>query len=76
MSTAIASTYAKPVYILPFVRNSGFIGREQLLDQIDQRFSSGQSRVELCGLGGIGKSQIALEYAFRVKEKSSETSVF
>ena len=65
-----------PVSIIPFGRNSGFVGRRAILDAIDRKFRSGQQRVALCGLGGVGKSQIAVEYAFQLQNKSPETSIF
>ncbi len=74
-STPPVSEVAPPS-IIPFNRNQDFVGRTELLDKIDRRFRSGQSRVALCGLGGVGKSQIAREYAFRLTEQSPETSVF
>lgn len=49
---------------LPFSRNPFFTGREALLEDIHTTLSS-RGRVALSGLGGIGKTQIALEYAYR-----------
>ena len=49
---------------LPFPRNPFFTGREVLLEGIHTTLSS-RGRVALSGLGGIGKTQIALEYAYR-----------
>ena len=43
-----------PIAILPFHRNSKFVGRAKLLDQIDLKYGSGQPSVALCGLGGVG----------------------
>lgn len=54
---------------LPFAQNLRFVGREKELDQI-HTFLSPPSKVDsstvilLCGIGGVGKSQIALEYAY------------
>lgn len=55
--------------MVDLIENLNFRGREIILDEIDNRFkdcpnSERQRRVVLFGLGGIGKSQIALRYAY------------
>ncbi|MEU6674360.1 FxSxx-COOH system tetratricopeptide repeat protein [Streptomyces sp. NPDC046925] len=49
-------------------RNPNFTGRERLLDQLAERLSSGGTAAVLpeamYGLGGIGKSQLAVEYVY------------
>jgi Tfp pilus assembly protein PilF len=56
---------------VPYQRNEHFSGRETYLTELRKRFNAdspvGKHQV-LYGLGGIGKSQIALEYAYRFKE--------
>ncbi|KAK4208503.1 hypothetical protein QBC37DRAFT_431898 [Rhypophila decipiens] len=57
-----------PYYQLPFGRNPGFYGRTKLLGQIHDALEShgGEQTIRsiaLWGIGGIGKSQVALEYA-------------
>ncbi len=55
---------------VPFLRNPYFTGREQLLKRLhrtlaaEKTVSMSQVRV-ISGLGGIGKTQIVLEYAYR-----------
>ncbi len=46
----------------PFVRNV-FLGREELLDDINRLFKEGNRVVFLEGIGGIGKSELAKQYA-------------
>jgi hypothetical protein len=48
-------------------RNPAFIGREDLLGQVRERLRVGGSAVvqALHGLGGVGKTQLAVEYAHR-----------
>jgi hypothetical protein len=58
---------------LPFLRNPSFSGREGIISDMHGSFgcgksetnSSGRKVVVLCGMGGIGKTQTALEYAYR-----------
>ena len=49
---------------LPFPRNPFFTGREDQLRDIHAALTS-RGRAALSGLGGIGKTQTALEYAYR-----------
>jgi tetratricopeptide (TPR) repeat protein len=53
-----------PVFNLPFPRNPFFTGREDQLEAIHLALTS-RGRAGLSGLGGIGKTQTALEYAYR-----------
>lgn len=49
---------------MPYHRNPFFVGRELQLEQIHTSIQAKQ-RVSLSGLGGIGKTQLAVEYAYR-----------
>ena len=50
-------------------RNPIFTGRTGILDEVKHFFESGAVPVmALCGLGGVGKSQVALEYAYRARK--------
>ncbi|MBY8340144.1 FxSxx-COOH system tetratricopeptide repeat protein [Streptomyces spinosirectus] len=49
-------------------RNRNFTGRETLLERLQERLRSGVAAVlpeALHGMGGVGKSQIAIEYVYR-----------
>lgn len=54
------------VWRVPFARNVNFTGRTQLLDRISGSFAQSNrfATVALHGMGGVGKSQLALEYAY------------
>jgi tetratricopeptide (TPR) repeat protein/nucleoside phosphorylase len=55
-----------PLWNVPFLRNPLFTGREEVLSLLQERFINSISQAQaLCGLGGIGKTQIAIEYIYR-----------
>ncbi|KAL6832120.1 hypothetical protein V8C40DRAFT_163757 [Trichoderma camerunense] len=70
-------------YSLPYTSNPDFVGRSEILkllkDQLghtQQTSSTSQARASLYGLGGTGKTQIALEYAFQLQKTHPTISVF
>lgn len=52
---------------IPYARNGNFVGRESVLEEVKRKLELPKSnnRVALYGLGGVGKSQIAMEIAYR-----------
>jgi len=66
---------------VPFGRNTGFVGRESILERLLSKIppSSNQhdcQRTAIEGLGGIGKTQIALEAVFQVRDKYPDCHIF
>ncbi len=59
---------ARTVHNIPHGRNRNFTGRGKLLDDLRKKLTSGKLAAltqAMHGLGGIGKTQAALEYAYR-----------
>ena len=55
--------------MIPYERNDFFVGRKKFLKQIFDRFNDSmprpyQYRIALFGMGGVGKTQTALEYVY------------
>ncbi|KAF1850065.1 TPR-like protein [Cucurbitaria berberidis CBS 394.84] len=64
-----------PSSTVPFRRDPHFVDR-QMLAEIDCRSQKPASRLALVGLGGVGKSQLAVEHSYRIRQKSPTTWVF
>ena len=61
------------VWNVPYPRNLLFTGREALLEQLVTNLSTGEPTAlgqpqAISGLGGIGKTQLALEYAYKYRQ--------
>ena len=57
-----------PFWHIPYRRNPAFTGRESLLDRLHTALTSGEVAAltqAIAGLGGMGKTQLALEYSYR-----------
>ncbi len=60
------------VWNVPYHRNPLFIGREEILQQLQRHLTPGTvaaliQPLAISGLGGIGKTQTAVEFAYRVR---------
>jgi tetratricopeptide (TPR) repeat protein len=64
-------------WIVPFERNPRFTAREPQLAQLDRLLfvTDYTTKVAIMGLGGVGKTQLALELLFRTKQKHPYCSV-
>lgn len=63
---------------VPFERNSRFLGRQDEIIKLETMVlsQSGPRKAAISGLGGVGKTQIALELAYRVRAKEKGYSIF
>src|SRR5215468_4710733 len=59
-------------FVVPFLRNPGFVGREEDLAEVHALLQQGQAvgvrPVAASGMGGIGKTQLAVEYAYQHRD--------
>ena len=73
----LASRPPKPSSTVPpFRRDPDFVDRGDLLSRVDERCSQPAGRAALVGLGGVGKSQLAIEHTYRTRERSPDIWIF
>src|SRR5690242_12050016 len=68
LAVSAPRAFLPTVWNIPYPRNPDFTGREELLSRLEDTFSQGQVAAlsqpqAISGLGGIGKTQLAVEYA-------------
>src|SRR5262249_46857201 len=66
-------TLGEPVvWNVPYPRNPNFTGRQSILEQLEDALVSGMPAARsqaIAGLGGVGKTQTAVEYAYRHRDR-------
>ncbi|KAM0739303.1 hypothetical protein ACQRIT_007040 [Beauveria bassiana] len=65
----------QPRFFVPFPRDPDFVPRPAIQPQIHEQLAGKSSRQALFGMGGFGKSQIAIEIAYNDHDCSPEKSV-
>src|SRR5450755_671783 len=73
LSVSTSPAALPPVWNVPYPPKPLFTGREELLTQLVTTLHAGQPTAlsqpqAISGLGGIGKTQLALEYAYRYRQ--------
>ncbi|OCL07118.1 FabD/lysophospholipase-like protein [Glonium stellatum] len=71
-------TARKACWTVPFARNPLFVGRNTQLDRLEKTLfaENRPAKIAIIGLGGVGKTQIAIELTFRTRKWYPECSVF
>lgn len=66
----------KGLLMVPYARNTRFVGRDTQLQDLERRLRHNKNHnwVALVALGGVGKSRVALEYAYVRREANPRLS--
>ncbi|PKY04536.1 hypothetical protein P168DRAFT_253741, partial [Aspergillus campestris IBT 28561] len=65
-------------FMMPFDRNPRFRGRTDVLEKLETLvLTQNQIRkAAISGLGGVGKTQIAIDLAYRIRDQAPQQSIF
>lgn len=69
-----------PSYVLPTASTNRFFNRDEVIEEIDHQL--GEQRIDglrslaLYGMGGVGKSHVALKYIEKKKAEKGLTAIF
>ncbi|KAK3500616.1 hypothetical protein B0T13DRAFT_225519 [Neurospora crassa] len=67
---------SKPYSDIPHPSGPDYIDRPIITDWLQQKLNKSPSRAALVGLGGIGKSKLAIRYAEQLCKESPDTYIF
>ncbi|KAF4932299.1 Kinesin light chain [Colletotrichum fructicola] len=65
-----------PHFVVPFPSDPHFVSRSDIWTWIEKQYAGPESRFALVGMGGFGKSQMAIQFAHHLHATSPKTSVF
>lgn len=74
-ASTVARNQSESLFIVPFSRDPLFLGRADIINLVDTKFKS-ERRIALTGIGGVGKSQIAIEYCYRYRDQHPDSNIF
>ncbi|KAK4071605.1 uncharacterized protein Triagg1_5843 [Trichoderma aggressivum f. europaeum] len=64
------------IFSVPFAENHGFVGRKTVVKSlVDDLFAKRKDRVALVGIGGVGKTQVALRIAYLMDNREAKYSI-
>ncbi|KAF2178079.1 hypothetical protein K469DRAFT_676405 [Zopfia rhizophila CBS 207.26] len=78
-STDMLGHYGSPIFEVPHNKNRNFVGRQDIVQRVVDHLTSNNEahyRIALYGLGGVGKTDLAIQCAYTIGECYPDTSVF
>lgn len=80
LDSTVQHEHKKAVHFcVPYERNYNYVNRQTLMNDLESFLTTQddfQSKIALYGLGGVGKTQVAIEIAFRYRQRYPEQSVY
>lgn len=72
----VTETCKKPVWMVRYDLEEDFVGRDDIMCTIESQLCQKNRRVALAGIGGVGKSRIAIQYCYLYRQKNPASHVF
>lgn len=73
---SVPSPELKPIYMVKYDLENDFVGRDGIMSTIEKQLTEGNHRVALAGIGGVGKSRIAIQYSYRHRQLHPKSHIF
>ena len=65
-----------PVWMVRYDLEEDFVGRDGIVSAIEKQLTEGNHRAVLAGIGGVGKSRIAIQYSYRHRQLHLDSHIF
>ncbi|KAJ4263536.1 hypothetical protein NW762_006355 [Fusarium torreyae] len=65
-----------PIFNVPFDQDPDFVDRPDITIWLYEQYMGPTSRMALVGMGGFGKSQLAIHFAYHIRDISPQTNIY
>lgn len=65
-----------PVWMVKYNNEDDFFGRHGTMSTVERQLTEGNHRAALAGIGGVGKSRIAIQYSYQHHRLHSHSHIF
>lgn len=65
-----------PIWTVKYDLEADFVGRDGIMSTIEGQLTEGNRRAALAGIGGVGKSRIAIQYSHRYRQLHPKSHIF
>lgn len=65
-----------PVWMVKYDLEEDFVGRDGIMSTIEKQLTESNHRAALAGIGGVGKSRIAIQYSYRHQQQNPDSHIF
>lgn len=65
-----------PVWMVKYDLEEDFVGRDDIMTTIEKQLTESNHRASLAGIGGVGKSRIAIQYSYNFHELHPNSHIF